>query len=61
MPAMQNFVRVLAENHRLLLLPEIAAHYEELRSRRSKTPSTSRWSPPCALDAAQAEKLNAGA
>jgi len=29
---MQNFVRVLAENHRLLLLPEIAAHYEELRS-----------------------------
>ncbi|HXI78839.1 MAG TPA: F0F1 ATP synthase subunit delta, partial [Steroidobacteraceae bacterium] len=31
-PAMQNFVRVLAENHRLLLLPEIAAHYEVLRS-----------------------------
>jgi F-type H+-transporting ATPase subunit delta len=30
---MQNFVRVLAENHRLLLLPEIAAHYEALRSR----------------------------
>jgi F-type H+-transporting ATPase subunit delta len=29
---MQNFVRVLAENHRLLLLPEISAHYEELRS-----------------------------
>jgi F-type H+-transporting ATPase subunit delta len=29
---MQNFVRVLAENHRLLLLPEIAAQYEELRS-----------------------------
>jgi F-type H+-transporting ATPase subunit delta len=29
---MQNFVRVLAENHRLLLLPEIAAHYEQLRS-----------------------------
>jgi len=29
---MQNFVRVLAENHRLLLLPEIAAHYEVLRS-----------------------------
>ena len=29
---MQNFVRVLAENHRLLLLPEIAAHYEALRS-----------------------------
>jgi len=30
--AMQNFVRILAENHRLLLLPEIAAHYEELRA-----------------------------
>jgi len=29
---MQNFVRVLAENHRLLLLPEIATHYEELRA-----------------------------
>ena len=29
---MQNFVRVLAENHRLLLLPEIAAHYEKLRA-----------------------------
>jgi F-type H+-transporting ATPase subunit delta len=29
---MQNFVRVLAENRRLLLLPEIAAHYEELRA-----------------------------
>ena len=27
---MQNFVRVLAENHRLLLLPEIAAHFEVL-------------------------------
>jgi F-type H+-transporting ATPase subunit delta len=30
--AMQNFVRVLAENHRLLLLPEIFAHYEKFRS-----------------------------
>jgi F-type H+-transporting ATPase subunit delta len=29
---MQNFVRTLAENHRLLLLPEISAHYEQLRS-----------------------------
>jgi F-type H+-transporting ATPase subunit delta len=29
---MQNFVRVLAENRRLLLLPEIAVHYEELRA-----------------------------
>ena len=29
---MQNFVRVLTENHRLLLLPEISAHYAALRS-----------------------------
>jgi F-type H+-transporting ATPase subunit delta len=42
---MQNFVRVLAENHRLLLLPEIAAQYEALRA-RSRTASTSRWCPP---------------
>jgi F-type H+-transporting ATPase subunit delta len=34
---LQNFVRVLAENHRLLLLPEIAAHYEELRSEVENT------------------------
>jgi F-type H+-transporting ATPase subunit delta len=34
---MQNFVRVLAENHRLLLLPEIAAHYEVLRSEVENT------------------------
>jgi F-type H+-transporting ATPase subunit delta len=29
---MQNFLRVLSENRRLPLLPEIAAHYEVLRS-----------------------------
>ena len=29
---MQNLVRVLAENRRLLLLPEISAQYEQLRS-----------------------------
>ena len=34
---MQNFVGVLAENHRLLLLPEIAAQYEELRSEVENT------------------------
>ena len=34
---MQNFVRILAENHRLLLLPEIAAHYEALRSEVENT------------------------
>ena len=28
----QNFVRLLAENHRLLLLPEISADYETLRA-----------------------------
>jgi F-type H+-transporting ATPase subunit delta len=31
-PGMQNFLRVLAENHRLLLLPEIAEQYEALRA-----------------------------
>jgi F-type H+-transporting ATPase subunit delta len=35
--AMQNFVRILAENHRLLLLPEIAALYEQLRSEVENT------------------------
>jgi F-type H+-transporting ATPase subunit delta len=34
---MQNFVRVLAENHRLLLLPEISALYEELRAEVENT------------------------
>jgi F-type H+-transporting ATPase subunit delta len=34
---MQNFVRVLAENHRLLLLPEIAAQYQMLRSAHENT------------------------
>ena len=31
--AMQNFVRVLAENHRLVLLPEIATHRRAARAR----------------------------
>jgi len=34
---MQNFLRILAENHRLLLLPEIAAHYEDLRAEVENT------------------------
>jgi F-type H+-transporting ATPase subunit delta len=34
---MHNFVSVLAENHRLLLLPEIFALYEELRSEVENT------------------------
>ncbi len=36
-PELRNFVRVLAENHRLLLLPEIAAHYELMRSQVENT------------------------
>ncbi len=34
---MENFVRVLAENRRLPLLPEIAAHYETERARVENT------------------------
>jgi F-type H+-transporting ATPase subunit delta len=55
---MQNFVRVLAENHRLLLLPEIAAHYEALRSAVENTLDVEVVSA-VALDAAQQEKLKA--
>jgi F-type H+-transporting ATPase subunit delta len=57
-PAMQNFVRVLTENHRLLLLPEIAAHYEELRSDVENTVDVDVTSA-IALNAAQQEKLAA--
>jgi len=55
---MQNFVHVLAENHRLLLLPEISAHYEELRSAVENTVDVEVTSA-VELDAAQAEKLSA--
>ena len=55
-PAMQNFVRVLAENHRLLLLPEIAAHYEVLRSDIDNTVDVEVVSA-VELNAAQADKL----
>ena len=55
---MQNFVRVLAENHRLLLLPEIAAHYEEFRSAVENTVDVEVVSA-VKLDAAQADKLSA--
>jgi F-type H+-transporting ATPase subunit delta len=55
---MQNFVRILAENHRLLLLPEIAAHYEELRSAVENTVDVEVVSA-VALDGAQAAKLSA--
>ena len=55
---MQNFVRVLAENHRLLLLPEIAAHYEEFRSAVENTVDVEVVSA-VKLDAAQSAKLSA--
>jgi F-type H+-transporting ATPase subunit delta len=53
---LQNFVRVLAENHRLLLLPEIAAHYEELRSAVENTEDVEVISA-VPLNAAQAQQL----
>jgi F-type H+-transporting ATPase subunit delta len=53
---MQNFVRVLAENHRLLLLPEIAARYEVLRSAVENTADVDVISA-VPLDAAQTAKL----
>jgi F-type H+-transporting ATPase subunit delta len=53
---MQNFVRVLAENHRLLLLPEISAHYEQLRSAVENTVDVEVTSA-VPLNDAQAQKL----
>jgi F-type H+-transporting ATPase subunit delta len=53
---MQNFVRVLAENRRLLLLPEIAARYEVLRAQVENTVDVEVVSA-VALDSAQADKL----
>ncbi len=55
---MENFVRVLAENHRLLLLPAIAAHYEEFRSAVENTVDVEVVSA-VKLDAAQSDKLSA--
>jgi F-type H+-transporting ATPase subunit delta len=55
---MQNFVRVLAENHRLLLLPEISKHYEALRSAEENIVDVEVISA-VPLDAAQQEKLSA--
>jgi F-type H+-transporting ATPase subunit delta len=54
----QNFVRVLAANRRLLLLPEIAAHYEVFRAQAENTVDVEVVSA-VKLDAAQAEKLSA--
>ena len=53
---MQNFVRILAENHRLLLLPEIQAHYEAMRAEVENTVDVEVISA-VKLDAAQADKL----
>jgi F-type H+-transporting ATPase subunit delta len=53
---MQNFVRVLAENHRLLLLPEIAALYEQFRSAVENTVDVEVTSA-VPLNDAQAQKL----
>jgi len=55
---MQNFVRVLAENHRLLLLPEIAVHYEIERAEVENTVDVEVISA-VALNASQADKLTA--
>ena len=54
---MRNFVRVLAENHRLVLLPEIAAHYEAQRARVENTVDVEVVSA-VPLDAAQSAKLS---
>jgi F-type H+-transporting ATPase subunit delta len=56
-PSMQNFVRILAENHRLLVLPEIAARYEELRSEVENTVDVQVISA-VPLNGAQSEKLS---
>ena len=53
---MQNFVRVLAENHRLLLLPEIAAHYEQFRAAVENTVDVEVTSA-VPLNEAQAQRL----
>jgi F-type H+-transporting ATPase subunit delta len=55
-PEMQNFVRVLAANHRLPLTPEIAEHYEALRAEIENTVDVEVISA-VKLDAAQTEKL----
>ncbi len=55
---MQNFLRVLAENRRLLVLPEIAANYEVLRSAVENTVEVEVTSA-VKLNDAQIEKLKA--
>ena len=55
-PGVENFVRVLAENDRLLLLPEILAHFEFLRSQAENTVDVEVVSA-VPLSPAQSEKL----
>ena len=55
-PALKNLMRVLAENHRLMLVPEIAAHFELLRSADENTVDVEVVSA-VPLDSAQAGKL----
>ncbi len=52
-----NFVHVLAENHRLLLLPEIAKHYDELVAEVENTVDVEVISA-IELNKAQADKLS---
>ncbi|HEX4243036.1 MAG TPA: F0F1 ATP synthase subunit delta [Steroidobacteraceae bacterium] len=53
---LRNFVAVLADNHRLALLPEIAAQYEELRAEAENSIDVEVTSA-MPLDAVQTEKL----
>jgi F-type H+-transporting ATPase subunit delta len=55
---MRNFIGVLAENHRLLLLPEIVQQYEALRAVVENSIDVDVVSA-VTLDAGQAEKLSA--
>ena len=55
--SMENFLRVLAENRRLLLLPEISKHYEEMRAAVENTVDVEVVSA-IPLNAAQEEKLS---
>ena len=53
---MRNFIRLLAENRRLLLLPDIVAHYERMRSAVENTIDVDVVSA-APLSSAQREKL----
>ncbi len=55
---MKNFLRVLAENHRLPLLPEIVAHYESLKAQVENTVDVELISA-VKLDPAEIEKMTA--